>query len=114
MSTFGSFVKTGSLVSLVVIIVAVLYKRRSDELLQERLDQVLSGLRRAENKVQSSDLRVALGFGGDVDLFVNAIELLTKIGAKPPETTEHFEEVGTKEEIEKLFAYFFQHGAAAE
>lgn len=56
--------------------------------------------------------KVALGYGGCHDLFVNATALLDyeALRGKP----EHFNEITNKEELLQSFTYFFQHGAAAE
>ncbi|CAK1542946.1 unnamed protein product [Leptosia nina] len=56
--------------------------------------------------------KVALGYGACHDLFVNATSFLNFKDLKGP--PEHFNEITSKEEFLKSFAYFFKHGAAAE
>lgn len=101
--------------SLVVLLVAYCYRSYTDKILKDRLDTVLNGLLRAERKVGlETRTKVAVGFGACLDGFANATELLEKLGAVPPKTPEHFSSIANKEEFEKVFAYFFRHGAAGE
>lgn len=68
----------------------------------------------AENTVGERNLqpKVALGYGACHDLFVNATALLDfRLLRGDP---EHYNEISTKDEFIKSFAYFFKHGAAAE
>jgi hypothetical protein len=44
----------------------------------------------------------------------NGLALLDVLKYAAPENPEHFESVDTQEELTKMMAYFFQHGAAAE
>lgn len=80
----------------------------------ERLQQVLSGLLRAEKKIVQPKVKVAIGFGGCKDMFVDGLKLLDALNYSAPENPEHFVSVDTQEELTKMMAYFFQHGAAAE
>ena len=60
----------------------------------------------------SPNVRVAVGYGACVDIFVNAADLL---GAEqPPKTPSHASQISTKKDLLETFAYFFSHGAAAE
>lgn len=107
--------KSGSVMSLVIILAAYLYKRQSDDALKDHIEKVLSGLLRAEQKVSLPPKpRVAVGFGACQDIFSPAVEVLEKIGAMPPKKPKHFNQITSKEDLEQGFAYFFQHGAAAE
>ncbi|KAJ8309330.1 hypothetical protein KUTeg_014204 [Tegillarca granosa] len=103
----------GSVLSISVVILAYLYYK-DDPDIDNRLDQVLSGLLRAEKKLAIAKPRIALGFGGCEDLVVNALNLFNKMGIEPPENPKHFDSVHSEEELAQLLAYFFQHGAAAE
>ena len=101
--------------AVLVLAVSVYYKKRSDDIAKEKLDEVLNGLLRAEKKVGvDSNTRIALGFGGCEDIFVNAQELLERLNFSIPAVPEHFEDILTENEFTKMFAYFFRHGAAAE
>ena len=58
------------------------------------------------------NVRVAVGYGACVDIFVNAKDLLGK--HEPPKYPGHSNDIQTREELLETFAYFFSHGAAAE
>jgi ADP-dependent glucokinase len=101
--------------AVVVIALAYLYSRRSEDYLKQHLDEVLSGLLRAENKVPLGPApRVAIGFGACVDVFGDAEDILNMVQAQPPLHPGHFNSVDNLEQLEKLYAYFFRYGAAAE
>ena len=104
-----------SLLAFLFLVTALLYKRHLDTAADEHLKSVLEGLLKAENAVrQTNDLRVAVGFGSCVDVIGPGLDILEKIRAEVPSVPEHFDTVHNKEELEKIFAYFFRHGAAAE
>lgn len=109
-----------SIVSLLVVFVAVYYYYNYQKSLEtqqypkELLDQILSGLLRAEQKVNHVKPRVALGLGGCLDIIVNAIKLFEKLDYSPPTKVRHHSSLQTPEQLQELFAYFFQFGAAAE
>ncbi|XP_064622423.1 ADP-dependent glucokinase-like [Lineus longissimus] len=107
--------KAGLFLPVFIILLAYLYSRRTDNVLRERLDQVLDGLLRAEKKVSvAPKTKVAVGFGGCMDVFVNATQFLQRFGAVPPESPAHHDVVRDQEGLEEVFAYFFRSGAAAE
>lgn len=107
--------KSLTLFSIVILLCAVLYKKRSNELLQEKLSRVLHGLLRAEKKVGvERNTRIALGFGGCEDIFVNAFEVLEKLNFSAPNDADHVASIKTPSDFVKIFSYFFQEGAAAE
>ena len=113
MASFG--VKSGSLISLTILLAAYFYKRQAEEELKDHLQKVLSGLIRAEKKVKlPNQPKVAVGFGACQDIFANAVDVLDKFGASPPDDPIHINQIKTREDLEQGFAYFFQHGAAAE
>ncbi len=112
MASFG--VKVGGMVSVVVVLAALLYRQDTHEELKEHMDHVLTALLRAEKKVLPPQSRVAVGFGSCLDIIADGLDVFEKLGANPPDDPEHFNEVDNKEELEKLFAYFYRHGAAAE
>ncbi|XP_005106725.1 ADP-dependent glucokinase [Aplysia californica] len=107
-------VKIGASLSFLVVLVAFLYKRHADEVLQARLKDVLSGLLRAEKKVPPPKVRVAVGFGGCEDIFVNGLDLFNLLNLTTPELAKHHNVVNNAEELTQLMAYFFPQGAAAE
>lgn len=106
--------KAGSLALLVVLVAYLYSSRKSEDVLQEHLDTVLSGLLRAEKKVPLGSPRVAVGLGACLDVIGDANEILEKIQARAPEEPEHFNHIQDLNQLEKVFTYFFQHGAAAE
>ena len=109
------YVKSGSVFSIIVLLLAYVYKRQNDEALKQHLENILSGLLRAEQKVTLPEQpKVAVGFGACQDIFSNAVEVLDKLGAVAPENPKHFNQISSKQDLEKGFAYFFKHGAAAE
>lgn len=103
---FGTFLA-------VLAILAGLYYRNSEDILQKRLSALLHGLERIENKHSITNRpKIAVGYGICTDTYVDAKHLLhysDKIGLP-----EHFDEINTEEELLKSFAYYFRHGAAAE
>ena len=109
--------KTGTFLSILVILAAYFYKRQTNDsdVLRNRLNNVLSGLLRAERQVAlGSEPKVAVGFGACLDVIGDAVDVLEKLGARSPDLPEHFNELESQEDLEKVFAYFFRHGAAAE
>ncbi|KAK0163192.1 hypothetical protein PV327_006899 [Microctonus hyperodae] len=104
--------KFGTLLTVLVILVAI-YFRKYDNELQDRLIKVLQGLQRLENKHEISVRpKVAIGYGACTDVFIDAKYLLNyspSIG-----DPSHFDEINNEEELLKSFAYYFRHGAAAE
>ena len=107
------------LVSLLFVLAAYFYKQNTDDSLRDELDNVLNALLKAESKplkenAVSSGPKVAVGFGGCLDLFVDALELFKRVEAHPPDEAAHLNYIKGKEDLEKMFAYFFRHGAASE
>ena len=104
--------KFGSALTLLVVLTAIYY-RNSENVLQKRLQTLIHGLEKLENKhVITSSPKVAIGYGVCTDVYVNADQLLTyseEIGQP-----QHFDEINTQLELLKSFAYYFRHGAAAE
>lgn len=113
---------SGVIVPAVVLFIAVYYYYYFDEHSSEinetkhGLDEILSGLLRAEKKVDNlSRPRVALGLGGCLDLTVSALTLFQKLGLVPSNNSNvHHESISSFVELEELFTYFFTYGAAAE
>ncbi|XP_018522449.1 ADP-dependent glucokinase [Lates calcarifer] len=112
-----SWMKYGPVVSLFVVLLAVWFRSPQNEVLDDRLDTVLSSLLRAERKVGMNNVarpRVAVGFGGCVDLIVDGVSLLNKIGLPPTDQPLHHDYIENAEQLAQSFAYFFAPGAAAE
>ena len=104
--------KFGTAFTVLIVLVAIYY-RNSESILQKRLQALIHGLERLENKhVMSSRPKVAIGYGVCTDVYVNAKDLLNysdEVGQP-----QHFDEINTELELLKSFAYYFRHGAAAE
>ncbi|XP_054464652.1 ADP-dependent glucokinase [Anoplopoma fimbria] len=112
-----SWMKYGPVVSLCVVVLAFWFRSPQDDVLVDRLDAVLSSLLRAEGKVGMNDVarpRVAVGFGGCVDLIVDGVSLLNKIGLPPTDQPLHHDYIENEVQLAQSFAYFFAPGAAAE
>lgn len=109
-------VKTIALFSLVALITAYLAKLYFDKSgrSSDRINHILSGLLRAEEKISLPRTRVALGFGGCEDLIVDGMSFFEKFNLEAPEQPKHHDFVANRDELSQLFGYFFQHGAAAE
>lgn len=84
-----------------------------DSILHKRLENILQGLERLENSYHVKEKpRVVVGYGVCADVFVDAKDILKyseEIG-----NPKHFDQLNTYEEVLTEFAYYFQHGAAAE
>ncbi|XP_069464028.1 ADP-dependent glucokinase-like [Ambystoma mexicanum] len=107
----------GGFVSLLVLLAALWYRPEQDHDLQSRLDTVLSSLLRAEGKVALGSLpppRVAIGFGGCLDIIVDGVELLDEAGIEPSHNPIHHDFIQTEKQLAESFAYFFPPGAASE
>lgn len=102
----------GTLISIVIIIIGIYY-RNSDRELRTRLTHVLNGLEHLETKHEIAVRpKIAVGYGACADVFIDAKYLINyspKIGAP-----EHYDEINSRDELLKSFAYYFRHGAAAE
>ncbi|CAL1528501.1 unnamed protein product [Lymnaea stagnalis] len=109
-------IKWGFSFPVLIVLAAFFYRRHFDEILQKRLNEVLSGLLRAEDKGQQSfkPQKVAVGFGGCEDIITDGLELIKILNLTSPKKAIHHDAVYKEEELAQLFAYFFQHGAAAE
>ena len=109
-------VKCGGMVSILIVLAAYFYKQQSEDILNDQLENILLGLERAEQQVgvESDKPKVAVGFGACQDVVTSATSLLYNLGAQAPETPEYVDDIVTQENFEKVFAYFFRHGAAAE
>ncbi|XP_033488507.1 ADP-dependent glucokinase [Epinephelus lanceolatus] len=113
----ASWMKYGPVVSLLVVLLAVWFRSPQDAVLDDRLDTVLSSLLRAESKVGINGVarpKVAIGFGGCVDLIVDGVSLLNKIGLPPTDQPLHHDYIENEVQLAQSFAYFFAPGAAAE
>ncbi len=104
-----------SLAFLLTMLTIFYYKQSNDEELHNHLENTLSGLLRAEQKAKvNPQTKVAVGFGACSDIFTDGMKVLDGINATPPETPEHVNKIVTREDLEKIFAYFCEYGAAAE
>ncbi|KAL6477707.1 hypothetical protein MHYP_G00135420 [Metynnis hypsauchen] len=111
-----SSLKYGTVLSFAAVLLAF-WLRSPRSVLDERLDAVLSSLLRAERKVGINNVarpRVAIGFGGCVDIIVDGVTLLNKIGLQPTDQPLHHDYIENAEQLAQSFAYFFAPGAASE
>ena len=59
-------------------------------------------------------LKVAIGFGGCVDMFVDAVSFMEEMNMKPSDKVQHHDTIRNEEELAEGFLYYFTHGAAGE
>uniref|UniRef100_A0A8C7W2M6 ADP-dependent glucokinase 2 n=1 Tax=Oncorhynchus mykiss TaxID=8022 RepID=A0A8C7W2M6_ONCMY len=111
-----SFMKYGTAASLAMVLLAYWFRSPGESGLDNRLDTVLSSLLRAESKVGMNNARprVAIGLGGCVDVIVDGVTLLNKIGLPPTGQPLHHDYIETADQLAQSFAYFFAPGAASE
>ena len=111
----GPTFKVATFVSIAALLAAYIYKQQTDDILKEHLQNVLTGLIKAERKVQLSEgPKVAIGLGACLDYFSKALGTFDVLGINPPTTPKHFNDIQNVDELSQVFTYFFQHGAAAE
>lgn len=109
---YNKGLKFGTALTVLIVLVAIYY-RNSEDVLQKRLQTLIHGLEKLENKhVITSKPKVAIGYGICTDVYVNA-KLLVKY-TEEIGRPEHFNEINSELELLKSFAYYFRHGAAAE
>lgn len=102
-----------TLISALVIFYAIYYKKQADDVLRQRLELILDGLLKAESQVSvAPKTRIAIGFGSCQDLIVQSSELFAHI--QPPDDPEHIDVIESERDLQRVFAYYFRHGAAAE
>ena len=102
-----------SLIPLLVAALAYFYLRNKSK--DGRVERVYKGLLREERSVNvSKDFRIAVGFGSCMDIIVDGLPLLKKLGYTPPEQPTHHELIQNDEQLSQTFVYFLREGAAAE
>jgi len=105
--------KLASAVILLVSILTYWYKSNVDDVLNDRLKNVLESFLDVEAKQQSGySPRVAVGYGACMDLFISAKYMVEN--ETFPASPQNYLQIDNKQELMEMFAYFFQHGAAAE
>lgn len=116
-----SWAKLSLVAAVAIAAIAVFYRGSllEDDHWRQRMEAVLKSLIKQEKTAMigyggsdGAGPRIAIGYGACKDLFVDAYQLLPQSVA--PDTPEHFNEIETESQLRKMYAYFFQHGAAAE
>ena len=98
---------------LLIALVAYIYLRNRNE--KVTLERVLKGLLKGEQSVNiSRNIRVAVGFGSCMDIIVDGLTLLEKLGYQPPDEVAHHDLIKDEQKFRETFAYFMKEGAAAE
>ncbi|XP_078085719.1 ADP-dependent glucokinase [Mustelus asterias] len=111
----GHGLKCGVAFSFFAVFAAYWYRQQVGNELDSRLETVLSSLLKAERKVDLNRRpRVAVGFGGCLDIVADGVALLKKAGIKPSKNTVHHNYITSEEQLAESFAYFFPPGAASE
>ncbi|KAG8444105.1 hypothetical protein GDO86_009335 [Hymenochirus boettgeri] len=101
----------------VLALLAAYWFRRPEDSLQSRLDTVLFSLLQAERKAELNSHRpprIAIGFGGCLDIIVDGVALLNEAGIEPSYSPIHHNFIETESQLAESFAYFFPPGAASE
>ncbi|XP_067901406.1 ADP-dependent glucokinase isoform X2 [Heterodontus francisci] len=111
----GHGLKCGVAFSFCAVFAAYWYRQQVSNELDSRLETVLSSLLKAERKVDLNRRpRVAVGFGGCLDIVTDGVTLLKKAGIKPSKNPVHHDYITSEEQLAESFAYFFPPGAASE
>lgn len=112
MTSIATKVSIGSIISITIVLIAYLYSMYKSGNNPGELEETLSGLLQQESTARvSPGIKIAVGFGSCQDLVVQSNEVIFD---RAPDIPEHFFSITTREEFLKVFAYFYQHGAAAE
>lgn len=101
----------GTLFTLCVVLLTIFYQKQCDDL-QEKLKNVLSGLRMIENMFHIHHPKIAVGFGACKDINFDGKLILPyrSMFDKPV----HHDSINNWEQLYNSYAYYFMHGAAAE
>ncbi|XP_014239962.2 ADP-dependent glucokinase [Cimex lectularius] len=104
-------ISVGTAFSVACVLLSI-YLRDPEQELRDRLVNVINGLIHVEDRHIKLSPKVLVGYGGCVDLYVRGGELFTY----RPDIGEprHFDGINTIDELERSYAYYFQHGAATE
>lgn len=83
------------------------------------LHRILDGLLKQEHDHHHQQgnrfPRVAVGFGSCLDVIaLDGVTVLGRAGISPPVFPRHHDKLSSADDVAEAFAYFFQHGAAAE
>lgn len=108
---FQKFITVGTVFSVLFVLIAVYFNSSPENELNLRLKHVLQGLIDVESKFTSETPKVAVGYGACNDLFVEGKNFLQYDESV---LAEYHEDINTLEELKRVFAFFFRHGAAAE
>lgn len=102
----------GTAISVAIILLAYMFNRYKHDYNSNILRETLTGLLREENSAKvSPETKIAIGFGSCQDIVVQSSQVIFD---RPPSYPKHFYSITNKEEFLQVFAYFFDHGAAAE
>jgi len=111
------------LISVLFVIIAVyfnkdlvsFYKQSSYNDLESEIPKILESLKKSEKKILGdSKLKVAVGFGGCMDIFVDAAAFFKEMQLEPTQKFEHHDSIGDSKDLVEGFLYYFTHGAAGE
>ncbi|EFA84840.1 glucokinase [Heterostelium album PN500] len=68
----------------------------------------------SKNNGNCGNHRVAVGYNTNLDLVVNAVDLLHALGLSPTQNPTPSDEIHTLSQFEQTFTYYFDSGSAAE
>lgn len=91
----------------------VLYFRNPEDELQLRLKTVLSGLITIDQKYETCNPRVAVGYGSCKDIVFRARDLL-QFNEYIETAESDVDDIKSYDDLLRAFTYYFRYGAAAE
>ena len=101
----------GILLGTVFILLAYFYRNNEEE----SLKTILKAMLKVEKKFAlKSRPKVAVGFGGCIDVITKGLPVFEFLNVKPPERAVHHSVIQNMDNMREAFTYFFVHGAAGE
>lgn len=105
-----------STIALLALIIALAQRYYIYSRAKNQMYLVLDGLKSLEDSVppKSKTPRVAVGLGGCMDVFTEAVPFLKALNVTPGDGEQPSASLDNLEHLSQSFSYFFKEGAAAE
>lgn len=105
-----------STIALLAVVLAMAQRYYMYTRAKNQMNLVLDGLKSLEESVpaKSRPPRVAVGLGGCMDVFTEAVPFLKALNITPTDGKEPSASLDSLESLSQSFSYFFKEGAAAE
>jgi len=115
-SSASGYVAKFGFLSIVTVMIAIWMNQDSNpNNMEATILDTLDSLMKAEKKVEvNAKPRVAIGLGGCMDVFVDALDFFEKMNLNPNERAIHHDIIHNEQELSEGFLSYFQHGAAGE